>query len=68
MSEARFFMSNKEVDRLVIVKDLVVGKINQKVAGRLLKITDRHVRRLIKSYRESGKSGLVSKKRGKLMV
>ncbi|MGI6394616.1 MAG: helix-turn-helix domain-containing protein [bacterium] len=64
MSEAGFYMSKKEVDRLLVLKDLRSKKINQIEASRLLGITDRHVRRLVKSYVMEGKSGLVSKKRG----
>jgi hypothetical protein len=66
MSEAGFYMSSKEVDRLLVIKDLCSGKMNQKEAGRLLGITDRQIRRLVKTYITKGKAGLVSKKHGKV--
>lgn len=64
MAEATLYMSSKEVDRVVVVKDLLSRKITQKEAGRLLSISERQVRRLVKSYCKHGKTGLVSKKRG----
>lgn len=57
-------MSEKERDRLIIIKEVLSGRLTQVQAAKLLKITDRQVRNLLKSWKEAGDKGLVSKKRG----
>lgn len=58
-------MSLKEVKRLEIVKKLISKRLKQREGASILQISERQVRRLVKSYKESGESGLISKKRGK---
>jgi len=65
MKENKLFMSLKEVKRLEIVKKLISKRLKQREGASILQISERQVRRLVKSYKESGESGLISKKRGK---
>lgn len=58
-------MSQKERDRLVILKQVQQGLISQVAAARLLGISDRHIRNLLKCLESKGDSGIVSKRRGK---
>ena len=66
MEKSEFNMSAKEVKRLEVMKELLEGKICQKEAAKLLKRSDRQVRRMLRSYKEFGAVGLVSKHKGKV--
>jgi len=59
-------MSKKEVDRLTIIRDLKLKRLSQKDAGKLLHLSDRQIRRLLKRYKKEGEMGLISRKRGKV--
>jgi transposase len=58
-------MSDKEVTRLKVMQRLEEKRIKQSEAAKMLKISERHVRRILRSYRQTGAAGLVSKRRGK---
>lgn len=58
-------MSEKEISRYDLMHQVKLKKLNQVKAAELLGITDRHFRRLWKSYQKEGPSALISKKRGK---
>jgi len=58
-------MSDKEVTRLKVMQRIEEKRLKQKEAAKMLKISERHVRRILRSYRQSGAAGLVSKRRGK---
>jgi len=58
-------MSDKEVARLKAMEQIEGKRITQKEAAKQLKISERHVRRILRSYRQTGAAGLVSKRRGK---
>ena len=58
-------MSDKEVTRLRVMQRLEEKRIKQSEAAKMLKISERHVRRILRSYRQTGAAGLVSKRRGK---
>ena len=58
-------MSDKEVARLKVMEQIEGKRITQKEAAKQLKISERHVRRILRSYRQTGAAGLVSKRRGK---
>lgn len=58
-------MSEKERDRLVILRQVEKKQITQVQAGSLLKLTDRQIRNLLKALKIEGDKGLISKKRGK---
>ncbi len=65
MKENKLFMSLKEVKRLEIVKKIISKRLKQREGASILNISERQVRRLVKSYKEFGELGLTSKKRGK---
>jgi transposase len=58
-------MSTKELSRLEVMQRLSQKKLNQKEAGRILKLSRRQIKRLLKAFREQGAAGLVSKRRGR---
>lgn len=48
-----------------IIKEVILKKISQKVAGESLRVSERQVRRLIVRYKKEGKKGLEHKLKGK---
>jgi transposase len=58
-------MNNKEILRLQILGKIDAKRIKQGEGSKLLGISCRQTRRLLKAYRREGAKGLVSKKRGK---
>ena len=58
-------MSQKEADRLHIMKLLESKRINLKKATELMKLSKRQAIRIKYSYLKSGIKGLISKRRGK---
>lgn len=59
-------MSEKELSRYSLVEQVVEKTMSQVKAAKLLGISARHFRRLLKAYRTEGAKGLISKKRGKV--
>src|ERR1051325_4592120 len=58
-------MSNKELTRAEVLQRIKDKRINQRRAAETLTLPPRHVRRLVRSYRRHGPSGLISGRRGK---
>ena len=58
-------MSKQELTRLEIIQRLEEKRMRQTEAAELMGISPRHVRRLLRAYREQGEQGLISKRRGK---
>lgn len=58
-------MSPKELSRLEVMQRLSKKQMSQKEAGRILSLSERQIKRLLKAYREQGAAGLVSKHRGR---
>jgi transposase len=58
-------MSSKELSRLEIMQKLAEKRMRQKQAARLLGLSVRQVKRLLRAYRRHGAQGLVSKRRGR---
>ena len=58
-------MSKKELTRLEVMQRIEERGLRQKDAAEILRVTERHVRRMLKVYRQTGAEGLVSKRRGK---
>ena len=56
-------MSEKELHRLGVIKDVCNKQITQVSAASLLNLTRRHIQRLVNQYRLQGELGLVSKRR-----
>lgn len=58
-------MSRKELGRLEVMQKLVEKRMSQDEAGKVLGVSVRQVKRLLRAYREKGAQGLVSKRRGR---
>lgn len=54
-------MSNKDLDRLHILKKVQSKELTQVEAGRLLKLGERQIRRLLTRFKEEGSKGIISK-------
>lgn len=57
-------MSQKELNRVDVIRDVCEKRITQINAAKLLNLTRRQVQRLVNKYRSDGASGLVSLRRG----
>jgi transposase len=58
-------MSGKELTRLEVIKRVDEKRLAQKEGAEMLEISTRQIRRLLRRYRQTGASGLVSQRRGK---
>lgn len=58
-------MSTKELGRLEVMQRLSEKRMSQKEAGKVLRLSTRQVKRLLRIYRKKGAAGLVSKHRGR---
>ena len=58
-------MSDRELQRLEVLRDLDHKRLTTKAAGQLLGLERRQVFRLLKAYRIEGPTGLISKRRGR---
>ena len=58
-------MSAKELNRLEVIQRLSRKQMSQKEAGKILGLSVRQIKRLLRAYREAGAAGLVSKHRGR---
>jgi hypothetical protein len=58
-------MSAKELSRLEVMQRLSRKQMNQPEAGRILDLSVRQIKRLLRAYRAKGAAGLVSKHRGR---
>ena len=57
-------MSNGELTRLEVLRDLDQKRLTTEAAAQLLGLERRQVFRLLKAYRLEGATGLISKRRG----
>lgn len=58
-------MSTKELSRLEVMQRLSEKRMSQKEAGKILALSTRQIKRLLRAYRQQGAVGLVSKHRGR---
>jgi hypothetical protein len=58
-------LSQKELERLHIIKKAIGKEVRQREAAEILLMTERQVRRLMKRIREEGDAGIVHKSRGR---
>jgi Helix-turn-helix domain len=65
METERIALSQRERDRLKVLHEVKQGHWTQVEAGRRLKLTDRHVRRMLLRLRERGDAGIVHRLRGR---
>lgn len=59
-------MSGKEISKLEVMQRLKEKSLSQREAAEMLGLSVRQVKRMFKSYREKGASGLVSQRRGQV--
>ena len=60
-----WLMSDGELTRLEVLRDLDQRRLTTEAAARLLRLERRQVFRLLKAYRTGGPAGLISKRRGR---
>lgn len=65
METERIALSQRERDRLKVLHEVKQEHLTQVEAARRLKLTDRHVRRLLLRLRERGDAGIVHRLRGR---
>jgi hypothetical protein len=58
-------MSDGELTRLEVLRDLDHGRLTTETAAQLLRLGRRQVFRLLRAYRTEGPTGLISKRRGR---
>ena len=58
-------MSKREIGRLEVLQRLAEKRMKQRAAAEQLGVSVRHVKRLLRNYRQAGAAGLVSKRRGR---
>ncbi len=63
--EDRITMSQKESNRLYVIRQAMDKAINQEQAAALLKLSDRQVRRIVRDVKQEGATGICHKSRGK---
>lgn len=63
--EDKIIMSQKEVNRLHVIRQAIEKAITQDQAAKILGLTDRQVRRIARSVRLEGEAGICHKSRGK---
>src|SRR3974390_1014359 len=65
METERIALSQRERDRLKVLHEVEEKRLTQRAAGKRLKVTDRHVRRMLLGLRERGDGSLVNGLRGR---
>ena len=63
-TEVTITMSNKEIDRLLVVEKIVAKCLKQREGAAQLGLSKRQMIRLVKRYRAQGAAAMVSKHRG----
>jgi len=58
-------MRSKERERLKVMAALSEGRLSQVAGGRLLRLSERQVRRILRRYEREGDAGLVHRSRGR---
>jgi transposase len=58
-------MSIKEVKRLGVIRAAIEKRLTQRVAGSMIGLSERQVRRLIRAVNEEGERGVIHKLRGR---
>jgi len=66
MKEEVIALSQKEVTRYSIIRDLIEHKLKSKEAARLLNLSSRQIRRLKKKVKRDGLKGIIHGNKGKI--
>jgi len=59
-------MSEQEIERTTIIKQVAEKQLKQSSGAKLLRLSTRQIKRLVKAYRRYGAAGLISKHRGRV--
>jgi len=62
--EDRIVMSLREVKRLQLIQSAIERQLTQKAVSKILGLSERQVRRLVKAVREEGELGIIHRSRG----
>ncbi len=65
MTQEHITMSQQELDRVEVIRQVVEKQLQQRDAARQLGLSVRQIKRLVQRYRADGAAGLVSRHRGK---
>jgi transposase len=65
VGEDRVLMSVKELRRVSLIHQVMEKKLKQREAGRLLGLTARQIRRIVRRVQKEGEGGLAHRSRGK---
>ena len=65
MERQRIALSQRERDRLLVLHEIMQRQITQIEAARRLKISDRHIRRLLVELRKRGDRAVLHRLRGR---
>ena len=65
VGEDKILMSVKELRRLSVIHQVMEKRLRQVEGGRLLGLTDRQIRRIVRRVQKEGERGLVHRSRGK---
>ena len=57
-------LKDKELERLIILRQVQDGKLSQVEASARLQVSTRHMRRLVKRFKFEGSDGVKSRKKG----
>lgn len=66
MKRGLLTMSQVEIDRVAVMKQITDKQLKQSEAATRLRVSTRQIRRMLKAYRREGPHGLVSKRRGRI--
>jgi hypothetical protein len=65
MKEDKIIMSKKEIRRLPIIHRVINQRLSQKGAGKLIGISERQIRRIVRKVEKHGDEGIIHGNRGK---
>ena len=65
MERGLLTMSQIEIDRVAVMRQVTDKQLKQSKAATLLRVSTRQIRRMLKAYRKEGPQGLISKRRGR---
>ena len=64
MKERLTTMSEREIKRLSVIQNIRDKTMQVREGAKILRLSERHVKRLTQRFRENGPDGLISKRRG----
>ena len=65
MKQGALVMTNRDIDRITLIRQFLDKQITLKQAAKVLRLSERHLRRLVRRFTLIGPCGIVSEARGK---